>query len=79
MLAVALFVDRHIKKEMTETQCHSIEEKWLARRKDKVGVTRTPRQVMRAYCNHHDITPDNLDLAMDWDCWPEGGDLSDDE
>jgi hypothetical protein len=79
MLLVALFVDHHIKKEMTETQRHSIEEKWLARWKDKLGVTRTPRQIMQAFCNHHDITPDNLDLAMDWDCWPEGGDLSYDE
>ncbi len=26
---------------------------------------------MRFYCEHMNITPDTLDHAMDWDCWPE--------
>jgi hypothetical protein len=31
---------------------------------------RTPRQVMQTYCNNYNITPDHLDQAMDWECWP---------
>ena len=30
----------------------------------------TPRQVMKTYCKYANITPDSLDLAMEWDCWP---------
>ena len=26
---------------------------------------------MKAYCDDLDITSGHLDLAMDWDCWPE--------
>ena len=80
MLAVALFVDRYVKKDMSELQHRSIEETWLARWKNKLGSpTRLPCQVMRTYCENYDITPDNLDLALDWECWPESDDSYDDE
>jgi hypothetical protein len=26
---------------------------------------------MHTYCNIMNITPDTLDLAMDWEYWPE--------
>jgi hypothetical protein len=26
---------------------------------------------MKAYCSDLDISLGHLDLAMDWDCWPE--------
>jgi hypothetical protein len=49
----------------------AIEEAWLARSKNKVGQpTRTPRQVIKAYCEDMDILTDHLIEAMDWDCWP---------
>ena len=32
---------------------------------------RTPRQMMHSYCDIINITPDTLNLAMDWECWPE--------
>jgi hypothetical protein len=72
MLAMALFVDRYAKASLTESDHSDIETKWLARWKERLGLpARTPRQVMRAYCNTMNITPDTLDMAMDWDCWPE--------
>jgi len=77
MLAIALFVDRH-KERLSETEKSEIEATWLARWKDKVGQpTRTPRQVMRAYCEELDISADHLVAAMDWDCWPASSDAGD--
>jgi hypothetical protein len=26
---------------------------------------------MQTYCDNYNITPDDLDQAMDWDCWPD--------
>jgi hypothetical protein len=47
----------------------------MARWKEKLNhLARTPQQVMLTYCDALNITPDNLDLAMDWDCWPDSGD-----
>ena len=69
MLAIALFVERH-KDQMSEAKKSSIEEKWTACWRNKLGQpNRTPRQVMRAYCNKLDITAEHLIAAMDWDCW----------
>jgi hypothetical protein len=72
MLAMALFVDRYAKAFLTELDRSDIKTKWLAQWKERLGLpARTPRQVMRAYCDTMNITPDTLDMAMDWDCWPE--------
>ena len=72
MLAVALFVDRYTKASLTESERSDIENRWLTRWKERLGQpARTPRQVMRSYCENMNITPDTLDLAMDWECWPE--------
>jgi hypothetical protein len=72
MLAIALFIDRYTNKDMSKTDKTDIEHRWLVRWKDKLGMpARTPRQVMRTYCNLYNITPKFLDHAMDWDCWPE--------
>jgi hypothetical protein len=76
MLAIALFVDRH-KNQLSESEKTKIEDSWIARWKDKIGQpTRTPRQVMRAYCEDLDISPDHLDQALDWECWPTSDDSS---
>jgi hypothetical protein len=45
----------------------------------EVGPTSTiSLSVMKAYCDDLDITSGHLDLAMDWECWPEDkyGDFS---
>ena len=71
MLAIALFIDRHT-KEMSNHEKTDLENRWLGRWKEKLGMpARTPRQVMHTYCEAFNITPDFLDQAMDWDCWPE--------
>ncbi len=80
MLAVALFVDRYVKTDLSELQCCSIEEKWLACWKDRIGSpTWLPCQVMRTYCKDYYVTPNNLDLVLDWECWPESNDPYDKE
>ncbi len=75
MLAVALLVDRYTKADLTDVERSAIEQKWLACWKDKLGHPAwTPRQVMRTYWETHNISPEDVDLAMDWECWPEDSD-----
>ncbi len=75
MFAMALFVDHYTKASLTESDHSDIETKWLACWKERLGLpARTPRQVMRSYCDTINITPDTLDQAMDWECWPEDDD-----
>jgi hypothetical protein len=72
MLAIALFIERYTKKEMSKSKISDLEHKWLGRWKEKLGMpARTPHQVMQIYCDMNNITPEFLDLAMDWECWPE--------
>jgi hypothetical protein len=76
MLAIAIFVEKH-RNSLSDSEKSAIEEKWVNRWKDKIGQpTRTPRQVMRAYCEELDISPDHLAQAIDWDCWPDSDDSS---
>jgi hypothetical protein len=71
MLAIILFLDRY-KLDMSEADQSQLESKWLSWRKDKIGQpARTPRQVMRTYCDTLNITPEHLDLAMMWESWPD--------
>jgi hypothetical protein len=74
MWAIALSIERH-KKQLSESKNMAIKEAWVAWWKDKVGQpARTPRQVMRAYCDDLYISIDHLADAMDWDCWLEAAD-----
>jgi hypothetical protein len=71
MLAMALFLERCTKKDLSDAACNSIESKLLGRWKEKLShPARTPCQVMQAYCESTTITPDSLYLAIDWECWP---------
>ena len=72
MLAIALFIDRYTKQNLNSTDKDRLEQQWLTRWKDKLGMpARTPQQVMRTYCDFNNITEDFLDEAMDWECWPD--------
>jgi hypothetical protein len=72
MFALALFVDCYTKASLMESARSDIETRWLNRWKERLGQpAQTPRQVMRSYCDTMNITPDTLDRAKDWDCWPE--------
>ena len=76
MLAIAIFVEKH-RNSLSDSEKSAIEDKWISRWKDKIGQpTRTPRQVMRAYCEELDICPVLFAQAIDWDCWPESDDSS---
>ena len=71
MLALALFIECH-KQSLSDAERNDIESKWIARWKARLGhPARTPHQVMHSYCDEMNITADTLDLAMDWECWPE--------
>jgi hypothetical protein len=71
MLAIALFIDQYTKTDMSDSNRSAIESQWLKRWKDRLGQpARTPRQIMRTFCNTYNITPECLDLAMGWDCSP---------
>jgi hypothetical protein len=71
MLAMAIYIDRYTKRELSDSDRANVESRWLSKWKDKLGhPARTPRQVMRTYCENFNISPDHLDQAMDWECWP---------
>jgi hypothetical protein len=78
MLALALFIECH-KQSLSDLDRNKIETNWIARWKEHLGQpAHTPRHVMHTYCNMMNITPDTLNLAMDWECWPESDiDLAD--
>jgi hypothetical protein len=72
MLALALFVEGYVKASQTDLARDYIKQRWLTRWKNRLGQSaRTPCQVMRSYFDVLNITPDTLDQAMDWDCWPD--------
>ena len=53
-----------------------IEMDWLARWRSVIGnPTKKPRRVMKTYLDLLDITVDDLDDQMCWDCWPGGDDI----
>ena len=71
MLAIALYIDRYT-KDISATDRSTIESRWLDKYRAKLGQPgRTPRQIMRTFCDNYNITPNHLDQAMDWDCWPD--------
>jgi hypothetical protein len=79
MLAIALFLDKHVKHSLSDKDRCRIELNWVDSWKKQLGQPqRSPSQVMKAYCADMDISLGHLDLAMDWECWPvdEYGDFT---
>jgi hypothetical protein len=79
MLAIALFLDKHVKHSLSDDDRRRIESNWVDRWKKQLGQPQcSPSQVMKAYCAKMDISLSYLDLAMDWKCWPvdEYGDFT---
>ena len=55
-----------------------LEEAWLKCWKDKLGhLNQTPGKVLRAYLDTMDISIDELDHQMRWDCWPSDNNVED--
>ena len=77
VLAIALFIEKY-KRELSDDVRDKIETDWVARWRSAVGnLTRKPRRVMKAYLDLLDISMDDLDEQMCWECWPEGDDVND--
>ncbi len=78
MLAMALFLERYVKKSMTQAYRDKIEAAWLQRWKERLGnPSHMPCKVMKAYLEYIDISPEMLDTQMDWESWPEKDDMVD--
>jgi hypothetical protein len=86
MLAQAIFLTKYMKHSLNDTTWGKIEQAWLRHWRAQLGKPScTPRTVMRAYLDSMDITMEDLDAQMSWECWPEDDepfgelDLSDSE
>ena len=74
VLAIALFIEKY-KRDLSTDVKDKIETDWVARWRSAIGnPTKKPRRVMKTYLDLLDITMDDLDDQMCWDCWPEGND-----
>ena len=70
MLAMAICLERYMKRDMSDLVRDAIEKDWLVHWKECFdNPDRTPRQVLRAYVEELDITVAGLDEAMEWECW----------
>jgi hypothetical protein len=71
VLAIALFIEKY-KKDLSADVKDRIESDWIARWRGSLGnPNRKPRPVMKAYLDLMDMTMDDLDDQMCWDCWPD--------
>jgi len=78
VLAIALFIEKY-KRDLSDEAKDKIESGWLDRWRSAVGnPSKKPRRVMKAYLDLLDMSVDELDDEMCWDCWPEGDDVEDD-
>jgi hypothetical protein len=72
MLAQALFLTKYMKHSMNEATKEKAETAWLARWRTHLNKpTCTPQTVMRAYLDTMDMTVEDLDGQLCWDCWTE--------
>ena len=77
VLAMALFIEKY-KRDISGDLKDKIERDWVTRWKDTVGSNRPPRRVMKTYVDHLDISVDDLDDLLCWDCWPDDDTHADD-
>ena len=77
VLAIALFIEKY-KRDLSDDVKDKIESEWVARWRSAIGnPKRNPQRVMKTYLDLLDITVNDLDNQMCWDCWPEGEDVDD--
>ncbi len=70
MLAMVIFLDKY-KWDMLDDMKDKMESEWLERWKGALGnPPRMPCCVMKAYLDLLDISVNNLDEQMCWECWP---------
>jgi hypothetical protein len=57
---------------MADNTKNKVETEWLALWKGDLGnLSRKPRRVMKAYLDLLDMTVNDLDDQMCWECWPD--------
>jgi hypothetical protein len=72
MLTQALFLTKYMKHSLNDTTWGKIKQAWLDCWRAQLGKpSRTPRTVMRAYLDSMDMTMEDLDAQMSWECWLE--------
>jgi hypothetical protein len=70
MLAQALFLTKYMKHFLDDRTREKLETAWLDCWRAQLGkLSRTPRTVMRAYLDEMDMTLEDLNAQMCWDCW----------
>ncbi len=75
VLAIALFIEKY-KRELSTDAKDKIEAGWIERCSAAVGnPAKKPHRVMKAYMDLLDLTMEDLDEQMCWECWPEGDDM----
>ncbi len=60
---------KYMKSSINPAERDKIESAWLLRWKERLGnPSRLLQKVMRMYLEDMDITSDDLDAQMDWEC-----------
>ena len=72
-----MFIEKY-KRDLSDDVKDRIETDWVAHWRSAIGnPTKKPRQVMKTYLDLLDITVNDLDDQMCWDCWLEGNNVDD--
>jgi hypothetical protein len=75
MLAMTIFLDKY-KWDMLDDMKDKMESEWLEHWKGALGnPSRKPCHIMKAYLDLLDISVNNLDEQMCWECWPDDNDV----
>ena len=74
VLAMALLLEKY-KRDMDDDSKDRLESAWIQRWQGTLGSDKRPRRVLRTYVDLLDITVDDLDEAICWDCWPDDDDV----
>ena len=73
VLAMALLLEKY-KRDMDDESKDRLESAWIQRWQGTLGSDKRPRRVLRTYVDLLDITVDDLDEAICWECWPDDDD-----
>ena len=71
---MALLLEKY-KRDMDEDSKDRFESVWIQRWQGTLGSDKRPRRVLWTYVDLLDITVDDLDEAICWDCWPDDDDV----
>ncbi len=68
---MALYLDKYVRQSLSNNDKSKVESAWLHKHQDRLGLPqRPPSCIMKAFCAGLNISPDILNWAMNWECWP---------